>query len=713
MTDRGHPLRLGLRIAPVDAASARAAAHLAEDAGYDLLVVGGEFDPWTVLAWIAAGTERISLVSEPHDLAHPAVHARAAASLDHLTGGRVEVALTDADAAAIVRGLWDPAAPGDLVVAGERHAVRAPARGPAPAHEAPIWLTDPAAAGRVGDGWWGRVVPGSRTPEDVPNVALDAAARAAGREPGEVRRLAVVPVVAGHPAEAWVADLTRLVEDGVSTLVLDVASLADATDAARRFAGEVAPTLRDRVAAERAARGTAMGVPRARWRRDRRAPGIAYGTVPAGLTAVEPGDAGYDRVRSTYLRGGTPGLVLRPGSAAEAAEALTWAATQPVALGIRSGGHGFSGRSTNAGGIVLDVGRLNTIEVLDESDRLVRVGAGARWQDVAATLTPLGWAVTSGDSGGVGVGGLATAGGIGFFARSHGLTIDQVRAAEVVLTDGSVVRASATEHPDLFWALRGAGQNVGVVTSLDLAATEVGPIGWAQLAFDATDLSGFLQRWGAAIEAAPRDLTAFLLVGAPRRGQPPVAQTFAIVESADPDTIVDRLQPLADTAPLLAQDVRLARYGDVIVGGGGPHAGRGEPVSRSSLVDHLDAPVADAAADLITAGVAPFFQVRSVGGAVADVAPEATAYAHRAAGFSVLGLGTSRATLDPAWDRLHAHARGLYLSFETDPRPERLLDAFPPVTLARLRQVKERYDPAGVLRDNFSVLGPRPAPGAG
>src|SRR5699024_12013984 len=100
---------------------------------------------------------------------------------------------------------------------------------------------------------------------------------------------------------------------------------------------------------------------------------------------------------------------------------------------------------------------------------LVRLGPGARWGEVAAALQPYGWAITSGDYGGVGVGGLATTGGIGFLGRAHGLTIDHVRAVEMVLADGSVVRASEDENPDLLWAARGAGCTVGVVTAFRAA----------------------------------------------------------------------------------------------------------------------------------------------------------------------------------------------------------------------------------------------------
>ena len=148
----------------------------------------------------------------------------------------------------------------------------------------------------------------------------------------------------------------------------------------------------------------------------------------------------------------------------------------------------------------------------------MRIGPGARWMDVAAALAPYGWALSSGDYGGVGVGGLATAGGIGWLSREHGLTIDHLRAVEMVLADGSVVRASEEENADLFWAVRGAGANFGIVTSFEFEVDEVGDVGWAQLVFDASDTAGFLERWGAAVEAAPRDLTSFIILGRPRGG---------------------------------------------------------------------------------------------------------------------------------------------------------------------------------------------------
>ena len=312
----------------------------------------------------------------------------------------------------------------------------------------------------------------------------------------------------------------------------------------------------------------------------------------------------------------------------------------------------------------------------------------------------------------VGVGGLATAGGIGWLAREHGLTIDHLRAAEIVLADGSLVRASDDENADLFWAVRGAGANFGIVTAFEFEVDPVGPVGWAQLVLDASDPADLLEQWGAIVEAAPRDLTSFIILGPPRRGQPAIAQVMTVVDSDEPEVIISRLQPIANIAPLLDQSVVITPYAGIMANAqGGDHNGQGEPASRSGLIEHITPEFARAAAQLLRSDVIYFFQIRSVGGAVADVDPDATAYGYRSANFSVAAIGANRERVNVLWDALLApHFDGLYLSFDTDQRPERLNDAFPPRTLERLRALKLRYDPDNVFRDNFNVA-PEKLPG--
>lgn len=750
MARYGHELQFGVFITPSSDAPQQVVdlAVLAERVGLDLVTIQDHpylpthLDTWTLLSWIAGQTERIHLAPNVLNipLRQPAVAARAAASLDLLSQGRLELGLgagaywtaiaalgvprlspgesIDAfrEALAVVRAVLDTNAERRVRIDGAYHQLDRAAPGPTPAHEIPILLGAARPKmlrllGAEADGWIAthRFLP----PEGIAtgNAIIDAAAREAGRDPREIRRLLNIDgrfsaergAFLDGPPEQWVDDLLPLaLDDGVGTFIL----MSDDPAAIERFAGEVAPALREavyRVAPE------AQHAPRRRRAaaRARRRDGIAYDDVPVSLaaSAVEPGDVGYAELRSNYLRGGSPGLILRPENRDEVVEALAFARRHPdLPLGIRSGGHGISGRSTNDGGIVIDLGKLNSIEIVDPATRLVRLGPGARWMDVAEALAPYGLAISSGDYGGVGVGGLATAGGIGWLAREHGLTIDHVRAVEMVLADGSVVRADENENTDLFWAVRGAGANFGIVTSFEIEADVVGDIGWAQLLMDASDTADFLQQWGAIIEAAPRDLTSFLIVSPARNNQPAIAWVLAVVDSSDPAVIVDRIQPLATIAPLYDHQIAITTYAGIMANAAqGYHSGRGEPAARSGLARHITPELAAGVAEMISNRSTYYFQIRSVGGAVSDVPDDATAWAHRDANFHLTAFGTSHQRLGPLWDALRDQMDGIYLSFDTDPRPERIADAFPPATLERLRELKQRYDPTNVFRDNFNI----------
>jgi alkanesulfonate monooxygenase SsuD/methylene tetrahydromethanopterin reductase-like flavin-dependent oxidoreductase (luciferase family) len=755
MTDYGHDLAFGTFVTPGnrDPHQAVRLAQIAEQSGLDLVTFQdhpynpGFLDTWTLMSYVAAATERVHLAGNVLNLPlrQPAVLARSVASLDLLTGGRIDLGigaggfwdaiaslgaerLTPAqsvtalsEAIEVIRGIWDTSERRVLRVEGEHHGVDGAKRGPAPAHDVPIWVGAYKQrmlrlVGRQADGWlpsYGYLKDGDLARG---NKVVDEAAEEAGRHPAEIRRLlnlqgSITATREGFlqgPIEQWVDELAALaLSDGVGTFVL---ATDDPTTTAV-LGEEIAPAVRELVAAERAATGTApAATQRGRAAIALRREGIDYAAVPASLAAraVEPGDRGYDTVRHNYLRSGAPGLVLRPRTADEVADAVRFARTQPVPLGIRSGGHGISGRSTNDGGIVVDLGALDDVEVVDAASRRVRLGAGATWQQVAEALSPRGWAISSGDYGGVGVGGLATAGGIGLLGRAFGLTIDHVVAAEVVMADGRVVRASGDENPELFWGLRGAGGNLGVVTWVEVEAMETGQVVFSQMALDATDTAGLLQRWGAVVEAAPRELTSFLILSPDRRGQGAVAQLMTVWAGDDTDAAVAQLERLADVAPLLGHQAYLLPYSGVVQAAEKNHSGGGDPAVRSALVEHLDEPTARAFERVAASGRASFLQVRATGGAAHDVPPDATAYAHRHQNFLLSAMSPSQDALDMLWDaEIGPYSDGLYLSFETDTRPERLTDAFPPATLDRLRQVKGDWDPDNVFRANFPVT---PAP---
>lgn len=195
----------------------------------------------------------------------------------------------------------------------------------------------------------------------------------------------------------------------------------------------------------------------------------------------------------------------------------------------------------------------------------------------------------------------------------------------------------------------------------------------------------------------PHSLTANLMAGGrPRDGGPYVAQVMALVNSGDPTEVVSALQPLAETAPLLAQDVRVQRYQHVMSVPKGPQHGRGEPVSGSILVDHFTPELSRDVETLLSSGTVGAFSVRPVGGAVADVPDDATAYVGRRVYVAVVALGSQDPALDTAWRPVERHAVGSYLSFESQLNAQRLRLAFPPAALKRLRTTKERVDFSGL-----------------
>ncbi|MEZ4533014.1 MAG: LLM class flavin-dependent oxidoreductase [Thermomicrobiales bacterium] len=692
----GHTLFFGTLLDPVADPPERAVelARLSEALGFDLVMLrddpaaGDRLDAWTALTWIAGQTERIWLGAMVERLHRrlPTVIGRQIASLDLLSNGRAELAFGPAEslndvvalgeAVDLVRAILDVAEPGTVALDGRHFPIMGAQRGPLPQHTIPIWLSGSALpllqlAGQTADGWIGR-------PDELPlaNAVLDASAVEAGRDPSEISRIVIVT-----------GDETLLplvLEQGAGIFLLD----ANDPAVIEQFAAETIPALRAAVADARAGLPPVIPLKPARLRAKRRA-GIAYEAIPATLqaNAVEPGDAGYARLRSNYMRGGSPGLILQPGSPTEVAEAIGFAREhRELPLSVRSRGHGISGRSTNDGGLIIDLRRMNRVEILDEATRRIRVEPGARWMDVAAAIEPYGWALSSGDYGGVGVGGLATAGGVGWLVREHGLTIDHMRKAQIVLADGSILAASETEHPELFWAIRGAGANMGIVTSFEFEVDPIGEIGWAQLVFDASDIPAFLQHWGNWIENAPRDTTSFMIMGQQRNARQMYAHVLAVIDSPDPDTIVGRLQPLADVARVLQQRIAVTSYADVMANASDHyHDGQGDPAVRSGLLNHITPEFAEGAKRLIEGGGSYFFQIRSMGGAVADVPPDATAFPNRSANFSVVAFGPSRSRLNAYWDELNPHFDGLYLSFETDTSPERLLEAFPEPALSKLR----------------------------
>ena len=408
-------------------------------------------------------------------------------------------------------------------------------------------------------------------------------------------------------------------------------------------------------------------------------------TLPA--IAITPGDRDYEQVRHTYAKAGAPALVLAAETPEDVRDAVQLAAERGMPLAVRSGGHG---PSTNDGGIVLDLGHLRRVQVLDGA--AVRVESGARWGEVARTLDRYDLALTSGDTGDVGVGGVATVGGVGLFARRQGLTIDRIKAVEVVLADGTLVRADDRRHQDLLWAVRGAGGGFGVVVAFEFEADPIEHVTAAELVYDMSDLAGLFRRWAELVEDSPRDVSSFLYV------QPGLARALVVDAGAGREAV----ERFAGVAPVVERRVSVVRYHTLLETSRSPHQAQGAGLAATGgLLDHVTAESAGAMADLITSGAAIVVQLRSVGGQVNDVAPEATAYAHRSQNFSVVvAAPRSRASqLDP----ITRYTRGTYLNLEIRARRARPAPRLSAVDTGAPARDQAPLRPHGSLR-------PQPSP---
>ena len=287
---------------------------------------------------------------------------------------------------------------------------------------------------------------------------------------------------------------------------------------------------------------------------------LADGLRAFGFTGrlVEPADPDYDRARAGWNGAidRRPAAVAYARDAEDVAAAIRGARDHELPFTIRAGGHSVSGRSVRDGALCIDLRALDDVEV-DPHEQIVRVGGGALLGELDAATQEHGLAVPAGQISHTGVGGLTLGGGIGWLMRHHGLTIDSLQAAEVVLADGRIVRAAADEHPDLFWALRGGGGDFGAVTRFEFRAHRVGPmVLGGMLVYPWEQAREALRATRELMESAPDELTIFVaLVTAPPeppfpaelQGRPAVA--VALAWSGDLAEGERVLAPLRATLP--------------------------------------------------------------------------------------------------------------------------------------------------------------------
>jgi FAD/FMN-containing dehydrogenase len=412
---------------------------------------------------------------------------------------------------------------------------------------------------------------------------------------------------------------------------------------------------------------------------------------------MAPRDPGYDEGRTVFYGGidRRPAAIVRAADADDVSRVIAAARETGVDLAVRSGGHSIPGHSTTEGGIVLDLGDLDGLEI-DVEGRTAWAGGGLTTGRYTAAAAEHGLATPFGDTGSVGIGGLTLGGGVGYLVRKHGLTIDDLLAADVVTAEGKLLRVDAESHPDLFWAIRGGGGNFGVATRLKLRLHELEQVVGGMLILPATvdTVYSFI----AEAEAAPEELSGIAAVmPAPPMPFLPAEQhgrlvIFAVlVYAGDVEEGERAVAPFRALAEPIADMLGPKPYPAIFVAG-----------------EEDFHPVAVQASTAMMAAV----QLRVLGGAAARVPVDATAYGHRQSRIMVnvaaIFGSPDEAPVHEPWvtglaDALRQDDDGAYVNFLGDEGEARIRAAYPGATWDRLVEIKRRYDPTNLFRLNQNI----------
>ena len=433
---------------------------------------------------------------------------------------------------------------------------------------------------------------------------------------------------------------------------------------------------------------------------------------------IAPEDPGYDQARTLFYGGfeRRPAVIVRAADAAEVARIVSLARETGLELAVRSGGHSPAGHSVNDGGIVLDLADMRALDI-DPRARTAWAQTGLTAGEYTTAAAAHGLATGFGDTGSVGIGGITLAGGVGYLVRKHGLTIDNLLAAELVTADGELLRVDADTNPDLFWAIRGGGGNFGVATRLQFQLHPVDMVTGGMLILPAT--AEVIARFMAEAEAAPEELSgiANIMVAPPMPFLPAEAHgqlvIMALLVHAGPAEDGERaLAPFRALATPIADMLKPMPYPEIYP----PEEEEYHPtaVGRTMFLDRVDTAAAATIIEYLLASDAMLrvAQLRVLGGAMARVPVDATAFAHRQsrimANVAAFYDGPDDKVVREAWvsdfaAALHQGDDGAYVGCLGEEGETRLRHAYPGPTWDRLVEIKRRYDPANLFRLNHNI----------
>jgi FAD/FMN-containing dehydrogenase len=439
---------------------------------------------------------------------------------------------------------------------------------------------------------------------------------------------------------------------------------------------------------------------------------------------LRPGEEGYEEARRVW-NGAVdhrPALIARCAGADDVAEAVRYAREQELPLSVRGGGHSVLGHSVSDGGVMVDLSLLKAVSV-DPAARVARAAGGLVWAELDLATQRYGLATPGGSVSSAGIGGLTLAGGFGHLMRKHGLTVDNLRAVDLVTAEGERLRVDARTEPELFWGLRGGGGNFGIATAFEYDLHPVGPIVLGGPVYWPIDQAPEVLRFLRELAPDAPDELGVMLVAhrAPPLPFLPADRYGTPVLGLIVTWCGDVAEGLRATAPLravgtpLADFVRPVPYRAVqslLDGGAGPG---NAAYWRSHRLPTLSDPVIDeivARAESVTSPLS-LLNGWMIGGAVSRVAGDATAVGEREVGFELRLVAVwrpdvpdgerHRAWVRGGWEALRPHAAGRqYATFLSDEAGAGVRAAYGD-HYDRLVAVKDRYDPTNVFRLNANI----------
>jgi FAD/FMN-containing dehydrogenase len=427
-----------------------------------------------------------------------------------------------------------------------------------------------------------------------------------------------------------------------------------------------------------------------------------------------PGDAHYDSARTIHngMIDRCPALIVRCAGVADVITAVTFARSNNLVMAVRGGGHGVPGFAVCDGGLMIDLSRMKSVRV-DPTSRTARAEGGCTWGDFDHETQAFGLATTGGIARPTGIAGLTLGGGHGYLMRTYGLSCDNLLSVDVVTANGRLLTASATEHADLFWGVRGGGGNFGVVTAFEYRLHPVSQMLGGLLIYPMAHAQDLFRFYRDYTQTVPDALGSLINLATLPDGTPAVVILIAYSGSLDDGERL--LRPLRECAPLLADQVSPLPY-----------------IALQSIVENFNPPglrnywksnylrdLSDAAIEVLVDHYrtvpAPHTHVviEHLGGAVRRVGPDETAVDHREAPYNFLIVGMWADVAEDAkvigwvrelWGALQPFSSGgLYVNYEAEHDVDRVKAAYSPAKYARLVAVKAKYDPANLFRLNQNI----------